>query len=307
MLNAAPGVAAGLLLGWGPVAAVTLGGVTFVTSSGITAKVLGDLGWLGNRETPAVLSLLVFEDLTMAVYLPILTALLAGVGLVGGSLTLAIAAATTTAILVVALRFGTVVERFVASPSEEVLLLKVLGLTVLVAGIAQSLQVSAAVGAFLVGIALSGPLAHTARQLLSPLRDLFAAVFFVFFGLHTNPADLPPVVGVAALLALAGTATKLATGWVAAARLGSGTSGRLRAGAGLVPRGEFSIVIAGLAVGAGVNPRLGPLAASYVLILAVAGPLLARAAEPVGRRIGGKLVAGARDAAGPRKGHSPPG
>jgi K+:H+ antiporter subunit KhtU len=199
------------------------------------------------------------------------------------------------------------VERFVASPSEEVLLLKVLGLTILVAGIAQSLQVSAAVGAFLVGIALSGPLAHTARQLLSPLRDLFAAVFFVFFGLHTNPADLPPVVGVAAVLALAGTATKLLTGWVAAGRLGSGTTGRLRAGAGLVPRGEFSIVIAGLAVGAGVNPRLGPLAASYVLILAVAGPLLARAAEPIGRRIGGRLVAGARDAAGPRKGHSPPG
>jgi len=307
VLNAAPGVAAGLLLGWGPVAAVTLGGVTFVTSSGITAKVLGDLGWLGNRETPAVLSLLVFEDLTMAVYLPILTALLAGVGLVGGSLTLAVAAATITAILVVALRFGTVVERFVASPSEEVLLLKVLGLTILVAGIAQSLQVSAAVGAFLVGIALSGPLAHTARQLLSPLRDLFAAVFFVFFGLHTNPADLPPVVGVAAVLALAGTATKLLTGWVAAGRLGSGTTGRLRAGAGLVPRGEFSIVIAGLAVGAGVNPRLGPLAASYVLILAVAGPLLARAAEPIGRRIGGRLVAGARDATGPRKGHSPPG
>src|SRR6266545_3920382 len=92
--NSAPGVAAGFLLGWGPVAAVALGGITYVTSSGITAKVLGDLGWLGNRETPVVLSLLVFEDLMMAVYLPILTALLAGAGLLIGSITLAISAVT---------------------------------------------------------------------------------------------------------------------------------------------------------------------------------------------------------------------
>jgi len=83
------------------------------------------------------------------------------------------------------------VEAFIDSPSREVLLLKVLGLTVLVAGIAQQLQISAAVGAFLVGIALSGPLAHTARELLSPLRDLFAAVFFVFFGLRPTQPTHP--------------------------------------------------------------------------------------------------------------------
>ena len=279
-LNAAPGAIAALLLGWGPVAAVALAGVTCVTSSGITAKVIGDLGWLGNRETPSVLSVLVFEDLAMAAYLPILTALLAGAGLVGGTLALLVAGATIAVILWVALRHGSFVERFVASPSQEVLLLKVLGLTVLVAGLAQQLQVSAAVGAFLVGIAVSGPLAHDARQLITPLRDLFAAVFFVFFGLHTDPTELPPVFGVAALLALAGIVTKGATGWLAARRAGVAATGRLRAGTALVARGEFNIVIAGLAVTAGGTSRLGPLAAAYVLILAVAGPLLARSAEP---------------------------
>ncbi|GGM05442.1 cation:proton antiporter [Dactylosporangium sucinum] len=283
VLNAAPGVAVALLLGWGPVAAVALGGVTYVTSSGITAKVLADLQWLGNREVPIVLSLLVFEDLTMAVYLPILTALLAGVGLMAGLTTLAIAAATITVILIVALRFGRYVERFVSSPNEEVLLLKVLGLTVLVAGVAQLLQVSAAVGAFLVGIALSGPLAHTARELLSPLRDLFAAVFFVFFGLHTDPNALPPMLGWALLLAAVGLATKAATGWWAARRAGIGPLGRARAGIALTPRGEFNIVIAGLAVAAGLNDKIGPLAAAYVLVLAVAGPILARSLEPIVR------------------------
>jgi monovalent cation:H+ antiporter-2, CPA2 family len=285
VLNAVPGVATALLLGWGPVAAVALGGITYVTSSGITAKVLSDLNWLGNREVPVVLSLLVFEDLTMAVYLPILTAMLAGAGFLAGLMTLGIAAATITVILVVALRYGRLVEKFVDSPNEEVLALKVFGLTLLVAGVAQELKVSAAVGAFLVGIALSGPLAHTARERLLPLRDLFAAVFFVFFGLQTDPRALPPVAGIALLLAVAGIATKLATGWWAARRAGVGSAGRLRAGSALVSRGEFSIVIAGLAVAAGVHSDLGPLAAAYVLLLAVVGPLAARLANPVVRHI----------------------
>jgi CPA2 family monovalent cation:H+ antiporter-2 len=283
VLNSAPGVAVALLMGWGPVAAVALGGVTYVTSSGITAKVLADLQWLGNREVPVVLSILVFEDLTMAIYLPILTAMLAGVSFAVGATTLAVAAVTITIILLVALRWGRFVEKFVHSPNEEVLLLKVLGLTVLVAGLAQALQVSAAVGAFLVGIALSGPLAHQARDLVTPLRDLFAAVFFVFFGLHTNPQTLVPVLGIAFLLAIAGLLTKLATGWWAARRAGISPLGRARAGMALVPRGEFNIVIATLAVAAGVHPDLGPLAAAYVLILAVLGPLAARGVEPVQR------------------------
>ena len=62
----------------------------------------------------------------------------------------------------------------------------------LVAGLAQRLQVSAAVGAFLVGIALSGPIVEQTHRLLSPLRDLFAATFFFFFGLEIDPACLPP-------------------------------------------------------------------------------------------------------------------
>ncbi|GAA4727650.1 cation:proton antiporter [Phytohabitans rumicis] len=284
VLNAAPGVILAVLLGWGPVAALVLGGVTYVTSSGIAAKVLSDLDWIGNRETPVVLSLLVMEDLAMALYLPILTAVLAGTGLLGGSLALAIAAGTVTIVLFIAVRYGRFVEAFVDSPSQEVLLLKILGLTVLVAGIAQSLQVSAAVGAFLVGIALSGPLAHTARNLLSPLRDLFAAVFFVFFGLSTNPADLPPVAALAVLLAVAGIATKYATGWWAARRAGIGRAGRARAGAAMIPRGEFNIVIAGLAVAAGAHASLGPLAAAYVLILAILAPLAARTVEPLMHR-----------------------
>lgn len=287
LLNALPGAIAALLLGWGPVAAVALAGVTWISSSGVIAKVLGDLGRLGNRETPVILGILVLEDLSMAAYLPILTTLLAGVGLAGGSITVLVALGTVSIVLFVALRYGRWISRAVSSDSPEMLLLVVLGMTLLVAGIAQELQVSAAVGAFLVGIALSGEVAHGARNLLSPLRDLFAAVFFVFFGLSTDPAQIPPVLGIALALAVLTALTKVGTGWYAARRAGVGTAGRWRAGGTLVARGEFSIVIAGLAVG--VEPRLGPLATAYVLILVILGPLAARFTEPIAKKLTTRL------------------
>ncbi|MCX4552786.1 MULTISPECIES: cation:proton antiporter [unclassified Streptomyces] len=297
VLNATPGAAAALLLGWGPVAAVALAGVTWISSSGVIAKVLGDLGRLGNRETPVILGVLVIEDLAMAVYLPLLTAMLAGLSLAGGSLTLLISLGTVGAVLYVALRHGRFISRAVSSDNPEMLLLVVLGLTLFVAGIAQQLQVSAAVGAFLVGIALSGEVAEGAHNLLTPLRDLFAAVFFVFFGLSTNPADIPPVLLPALLLAVVTVLTKIGTGWYAARRAGIRTAGRWRAGGTLVARGEFSIVIAGLAVG--VEPRIGPLATAYVLILVIVGPLTARWTEPLARRLSGRLAGGRTAPAAP--------
>jgi CPA2 family monovalent cation:H+ antiporter-2 len=284
VLNAAPGVAVALLLGWGPVGALAMAGVTYISSSGIVAKVLGDLGRLGNRETPVVLSILVFEDLAMAVYLPILTAVLAGATLLGGLTAIGISLAVVTVVLLLALRFGRYVSALVDSPDPEVFLLRVLGAALLVAGLASQLQVSAAVGAFLLGIAISGSTAENATRMLEPLRDLFAAMFFVVFGLNTVPSTIPPVLGVALALAAVTTLTKLVTGWWAAKRQGIARMGRARAGAALVARGEFSIVIAGLAVSAGaVDTQLAALATAYVLIMAVLGPLAARFIEPVAR------------------------
>ncbi len=63
--------------------------------------------------------------------------------------------------------------------------------------------------------------------------------------------------------------------------MGIGPKGAWRAGLSLVPRGEFSIVIAGLGVAAGVEPMLGPLSAAYVLILAMVGSLLMRFAAKI--------------------------
>ncbi|MBV7707187.1 cation:proton antiporter [Nocardia nova] len=291
VLNATPGAVVALLLGWGPTGAITLAGVTYISSSGIAAKVLNDLGRLGNRETPVVLSILVFEDLAMAIYLPILTTILAGVGWLAGLRSLALALLVIAIVLVIALRYGRFVSSIVDSKDREVFLLQLLGAALLVAGIASALNVSAAVGAFLLGIAISGSTAQSAAKLLEPLRDLFAAIFFVAFGLNTDPHKIPQVLGWAVLLAVITTLTKIGTGWFAAKRQGIGRLGRARAGAALVARGEFSIVIAGLAVSVGAVPgKLAALASAYVLLMAILGPVAARVVEPVVRSMQRRLA-----------------
>lgn len=77
-LNAAPGAVAGWLLGLDGIGILALAGATYISSSGIVARLLADLRRLGNRETPAILSVLVMEDFAMAAYLPLLAVLASG-------------------------------------------------------------------------------------------------------------------------------------------------------------------------------------------------------------------------------------
>lgn len=279
-LNFVPGLLAGLALGWSALAALLLGGVTYISSSGVIAKILAELGRLGNPETPTILSILVLEDLAMAVFLPLVAVLLIGQGVTAALIAISVAFVAVGVALVVAVRYGKAISRIVSHESDEIILLTTFGAVLLVAGLAQQLQVSAAVGAFLVGIALSEPMVDHAHRLLGPLRDLFAAIFFFFFGLQIDPATLPPVLLLAAGLGVITALTKVATGWWAARRAGVDAPGRLRAGAALIARGEFSIVLAGLGTGAGLDPALGALSAAYVLFLAILGPVAVRAIEP---------------------------
>lgn len=276
-LNFTPGLAFALLLGWSPEAAILLGGITWVSSSGIVLKALSDLRRLGNRETPAIVAVLVSEDLAMAAFLPLVASLLVGGGVLRGIGAVLVAGAAAGAAIVGALRFGETLGRIVAHHSEEVVLLSAFGLVLIVAGLAEELQVSAAVGAFLVGVALSGEVAHRTRELLAPIRDLNMALFFLLFALQIDAGRLPEVAVPALALAAVTGATKAYTGWRAAALAGADAEGRWLAAMALIPRGELSIVMAG--VGGGVEPQLAPLAAAYVLVLAIAGPLLMRFAE----------------------------
>ena len=271
-LNSLPGLVAGLILGFDPIVAVLLGGVTYISSSGIVAKLVADLDRIGNHETPVILSVLVIEDLAMVLYLPIVSAVLFGGSVLSTTVTVAVSLLAVLAVLGIAYLLGDRLSAIALSQSSEALLLTLLGGTLLVAGIAGRLNLSTAVGAFVVGVALSGDIVSHARGLLLPLRNLFAAVFFVFFGLQVDLGLIPGVAVAALVIAAVTTATKIATGWIAAGRAGIGKPGRVRAGAALIAHGEFSIVIAELGIAR--ESDFGALAAAYVIILTLVGAVL---------------------------------
>ncbi len=283
LLNATPGVLLALILGWGWIGALALGGITYISSSGIVSQVLRDQRWRRNPETKPVVSVLVIEDLVMAPYLPILSVVLTGASVVSGLITVGTALLVVGIVIVIALK-GSVRWHRLLSPRDPVgLLLIVFGSAIAAAGLAGLVDFSPAVAAFLVGLLLTGEVAEVARRRLDPLRDVLAAVFFAYFGLVVDPGDLPGVPLPAALLAIVTIATKFLTGWIAAKSVQSTVIGSLRAGALLSARGEFSVVIAGIvAVSLVLPPAFQAFVAAYVLITASAGPLLARFAEPIG-------------------------
>lgn len=277
VLNATPGAVAGWLLGLDAVGILAMAGITFISSSGVIARLLSDLRRLGNRETPAVLSVLVLEDFAMAAYLPLLAVLAAGGSWWEALLWMTVALVALGGAFLASYRWGHHVGRLISHPDDEQLLLRILGLTLIVAALAEHLHASAAVGAFLVGLTLTGQTADRARNVLGPLRDLFAAVFFLAIGFTVDPADLVPMLPAALALAAVTAVTKVLTGAYAARRDGVARAGRIRAGTALIARGEFSLVIIGLA--GSTVAAIGPVATPYVFILAIVGPLLTRFAK----------------------------
>ncbi|WP_308124086.1 cation:proton antiporter [Mycolicibacterium xanthum] len=269
--NATPGALVGWLLGLDFVGILAMAGITYISSSGVVSRLLTDLRRLGNRETPAVLSVLVLEDFAMAAYLPLLAVLAAGGAWWHAVVGIVVAMAALAFAFLAAYRWGHRVAGIMNHPDSELLLLRVLGVALIVAGLAEYVHVSAAVGAFLVGLTLTGETGERARELLSPLRDLFAAIFFVSIGLMVDPASMIPMLPLAIALAVVTAATKVVSGMYAAGREGVARRGQLRAGTALIVRGEFSLVIIAL-VGESI-PVIESIAMPYVFVLAFLGPV----------------------------------
>lgn len=273
LLNAIPGAIVGYFMGWGIIGVVALAGITFISSSGIASQLIRDSGFQRSEVAKRTVSVLVVEDLAIAPYLPIVSALALGASLITGIISVGAALVITAIVLLIGVHNETAITRILNAREPNALLLTVFGAALLAAGLATLVGFSGAVAAFLVGLLLTGEVANAVRTRLAPLRDFFAAIFFLFFGLATNPADIPAVLPLALLLAVIGTALKLLVGWWAARDMTDGMSWR-RVGAFLVPRGEFSILIAGLLVTVNFAAELQALTITYVMLTAVIGSVL---------------------------------
>jgi CPA2 family monovalent cation:H+ antiporter-2 len=280
------GFVAGVAMGWGIRGGLLLAGAFYISSSAIIAKSVIEMQRTANPETETALGVLVFEDLFIALFL----AVLAGAVLVPEPDALGMAWGVGKALLffgavvLLALRARPLLDRAFDVESDDLFLLLSGSVVLLLSWAALAAGLSEAIGAFLAGLALAET-AHRERaeRLFAPLQGLFAAVFFLGFGLSIDPGAFADVWAHALALTLLGVALKVAGGWWIGQRDGLSERASLALGLTLVPRGEFSIVLAGIAAVAGYA-ELAALVALLVLALSLAGTALMTFAPEIGRR-----------------------
>jgi monovalent cation:H+ antiporter-2, CPA2 family len=283
MLAAGYGLAA--LLGFSTMEGIFLGGCVAISSTMIVAKVFAD------RPPPAavrelVYGILVVQDLAAVVLVAALTAVATGSGVSTEALlsTLGSLAGVLVAMVVVGLLVVPRIVRFVADlGSPETLLVTTIALCFLLAGLAQHLGYSVALGAFLAGslVAESGR-THHVEHLVHPVRDVFAAVFFVSIGMTVDPFVafdyLGLAIGVAALVVIG----QFSTISVAGVLSGNGLRRSITASLSLGQIGEFAFIIAAIGVSAGVvGEFLQPVVVTVAVTTAFTTPLLVRVAPRI--------------------------
>ncbi|MFW6436970.1 MAG: cation:proton antiporter [Halococcoides sp.] len=284
VVNLGLGVAIGVAVGFSSLEIAFLAGIVYISSSAVITKSLIDNGWVANPESGPILGTLVFEDIFIAIYLAVLSAVALGEGtLVDAGLSVGVAFALLGALTAVAWYGTAAIERLFGADSDELFLLSVAGITTLIAGVALVGGLSEAVAAFFVGTAFGETdLVERIEDVIAPARDLFAAVFFFAIGLQTDVTLFGAVAGVVLLAVVVTTVGKLASGTLSGRIYGLGPRRAARVGVGLVPRGEFSLVIAALAASVGTGAlaaEIPAVAVAYVLVMSVLGTVLIQHAD----------------------------
>jgi monovalent cation:H+ antiporter-2, CPA2 family len=288
LLNVGGGLVFGLVLGWGTREALVIAGAVGISSTAIVTKVLIDLERLANPETRLILGIVVVEDIFLALYLAVLQPVLDQASGAGESLLQIGGAFLFLLVLFSIARYGArFVSRLLGSEDDEELLTVVfVGLAIIVAGFAEEIGVSNAIGAFMVGLILAETKqAHLIERLVLPLRDAFAAVFFFVFGLSIDPSSLGPVAVPVAIAVGLTLLLNLGAGVVVSRLNGFGRRQATNVGLTILGRGEFSLILASFAAAAGLDDRIGPFVALYVLVLALGAPVLASRSRWLARLI----------------------
>ena len=274
------GFMAGRLLGWTFLESAFMGAALSLSSTMIIAKLFEEHGARGHLRD-RVLSVLVVQDLFAILLLAGLDATSAagefgpgGLGLTLGKVALLLAGVLGAGGLVVPrlLRWAADQDR------DEALLVAAVGVCFTCAVLAAKAGCSLALGAFLAGVlgSASGRV-HRIERLVHPLRDLFAAIFFVAVGMLLEPRSLAaqagPILALTAVVLLGQTMGSTLGGALAGLPLRTG----FRTGLALAQPGEFSFVLVGIGVHAGLlRPSFFPVPVGVCLLTALLGPTLFR-------------------------------
>ncbi len=279
------GYLAGQAFGWTRLESVYAGAIIAISSTTIIVKAFAEQG-IRERFTQVVFGVLIMEDLIAIFLLAILTAVSSSGGVSAGDL--AVTAGRLGAFLVVLLVVGVftiprLMRAVVRLNRPETTVVTAIGICFGIAYLALSFNYSVALGAFLAGslVAESGE-ERTIEHLVQPIRDLFAAIFFVAVGMLIDPrliAEHWVAVVVFTLLVILGKLVFVSAGAFLA---GYGTRMSVQTGMSLAQIGEFSFIIAGIGLASGgTRDFLYPVAVAVSAITTLTTPWLIRAAGPV--------------------------
>ena len=275
----------GRLFGWDMLGSVFLGASLAISSTMIVSNVFGGLSVeRGLRDH--VMSVLVVQDVLAIVLAAVLTAIAAGSGLAAldlgfvlGKLGLVLLVGTVLGVLVV----PRIVRWVVALGSRELIVVLCVGLCFAMAMTADLLGYSVALGAFLAGVlvAESGE-GHDVEHLMQPVRDVFAAIFFVSIGMEVDPVEALTYAPVALAAFAVVVLTQFFSVSLAGILSGMGTRRSVRAGLTLGQVGEFGFILAAIGTEAGLAPAgLAPVVVTVAVLTAFTTPLAIRGSEQV--------------------------
>jgi CPA2 family monovalent cation:H+ antiporter-2 len=262
------GFMTGKLMGWTFYDSLFLGAALSISSTTIIIKAINELGLTKKRFAELVFGILIVEDLLAVLLLVALSTVV----LTNSLLSLDIAHAAVKLIIVVGAWFiigyfliPTLFRKVIHYVSDETLTVVSVGLCLFLVALAAHFHYSAALGAFIMGSILAEThIIHRIEHLIRPIRDIFAAVFFVSVGMLMNPTVI--VHQWPALLLIAGVTIvgKLLSSSLGALATGQSLNTSLRTGFSLAQIGEFSFII--VALGASLNVISSSL---YPLVVAV--------------------------------------
>lgn len=291
LLNFAPGILIGYWFYQDLLAAFLIGGIVYISSSAVISKSIMDLGWESTPAADRMLGGLIFEDMVIIFYLAMMSSVLVGNGADLRNVVMDIGIAILFVIVLVSIMIfkPEFFNKILDTESDEIFVLRAIGLIGLVAGIAVALGLSEAVAAFLVGVAFAGSdhLSNLQKHLYSE-RYLFGGIFFFWIGMETDPLLFRGVGTLLILVVIASSIYKFFTMYYGTKFFKMGPESSTKAGIGMITRGEFSLIIAALASEAVgiydvplITETIPAFAVSYVLVMSILGTILMHNVEKI--------------------------
>ncbi|MCK6467257.1 MAG: cation:proton antiporter [Candidatus Brocadia sinica] len=277
----------GLLLGWilgyDLMQSLLLGGILYVTSSVIVAKSIIDLKRSANPETEYILNILIFEDMFIALFLAFFVGILnyGHIDTKGTIIVLLKTSAFFLFFIVLAKTSKKFIDKIVDIEHTELFVILILSIIVLSAGAASKIGLSEAIGAFLAGLLLSETKQrHRISEAIKPFQQFSTAIFFVAFGMSIDYKHVTNLIPIGIFIFVISSFSKVFGGYFIGKRYHLSRRAGLRLGFSLIPRGEFSIILAGtIAMNPNLPFPLKSLTGVYVLLSAILGSIIMKESD----------------------------